>query len=147
MLSVGRAEKRPRLKISLRQERSMVHAAPAVERQQPARTVTESPYAHFERALVETWAVNANHIKHVAGRKVDIGDPQWVAELGGFGLVRGSFIPPNDLRELRLVSCYRKTLGAILSAPTNRLQKLLDDAGVKHLCGSQKQGISGRSRG
>ena len=87
----------------------MVHAAPAVERQQPARTVTESPYAHFERALVETWAVNANHIKHVAGRKVDIGDSRWVAELGGFGLVRGSFIPTTNLRKLRLFSRYRRT--------------------------------------
>jgi transposase len=75
--------------------------------------------------------VNAHHIKHVPGRKTDMGDSQWLAELGRFALVRGSFVPPEDLRELRLISRYRKKLTGTLSGETNRLQKLLDDAGVK----------------
>jgi len=91
----------------------------------------KSVYAHLERAQIETWVVNAHHIKHVPGRKTDMGDSQWLAELGRFGLVRGSFIPPEDLRELRLISRYRKKLTGTLSGEKNRLHKLLDDAGVK----------------
>jgi transposase len=51
--------------------------------------------------------------------------------LGRYGLFRGSFIPPRDLRELRLLSRYRKKLVALLAAEKNRLHKLLDDAVIK----------------
>jgi len=54
----------------------------------------KSLYAHLEHAGIEAWVVNAHHIKHVPGRKTDMGDAHWLAELGRFGLVRGSFIPP-----------------------------------------------------
>lgn len=91
----------------------------------------KSLYAHLERAGIETWVVNAHHIKYVPGRKTDMGDSHWLAELGRFGLVRPSFIPPKDLRELRLISRYRKKLSGILAGEKNRLHKLLDDAGVK----------------
>lgn len=75
--------------------------------------------------------VNAHHIKHAPGRKTDMDDSHWLAELGRFGPVRGSFIPPKDLRELRLISRYRKKLSGILAGEENRLHKLLEDAGVK----------------
>lgn len=91
----------------------------------------KSLYAHLERGGIETWVVNAHHIKHVPGRKTDMGDSHWLAELGRFGLVRPSFIPPKDLRELRLISRYRKKLSGTLAGEKNRLHKLLDDAGVK----------------
>jgi len=91
----------------------------------------KSLYAHLERAGIETWVVNAHHIKHVPGRKTDMGDSHWLAELGRFGLVSGSFIPPQDLRELRLISRYRRKLGTTLAGETNRLHKVLDDAGIK----------------
>lgn len=91
----------------------------------------KSLYAHLETAGVPTWVVNAHHVKHVPGRKTDVGDSEWLAQLGRYGLVRGSFIPPQDLRELRLVSRYRKKLVAMLAAEKNRLHKLLDDAGIK----------------
>jgi len=90
----------------------------------------KSPYAFLEQAGITTWVVNAHHVKHVPGRKTDMADSEWLAVLGRFGLVRGSFIPPQDLRELRLVSRYRRKLASTLAAEKNRLHKTLDDAGI-----------------
>lgn len=91
----------------------------------------KSAYAHLERAGLEVLVVNAHFIKYVPGRKTDMGDSEWLAVLARFGLVRGSFIPPKDLRELRMLSRYRRKLKQMESAETNRLHKVLDDAGVK----------------
>lgn len=91
----------------------------------------KSVYARLEEAGLRIWVVNAHHVKNVPGRKTDILDSEWLAQLGRYGLVRPSFIPPKDLRELRLVSRYRRKLQANLAAETNRLHKLLDDAGIK----------------
>lgn len=91
----------------------------------------KSLYAHLERAGIPAWVVNAHAIKHVPGRKTDVADSEWLAVLARFGLVRGSFIPPQDLRELRLVARYRRKLSAMLAAETNRLHKILDDGGIK----------------
>ena len=90
----------------------------------------KSAYAFLEQVGILTWVVNAHHVKHVPGRKTDMADSEWLAVLGRFGLVRGSFIPPQDLRELRLVSRYRRKLTATLAAEKNRLHKVLDDAGI-----------------
>jgi transposase len=103
----------------------------------------KSLYAHLERGGIETWVVNAHHIKHVPGRKTDLGDAHWLAELGRFGLVRGSFIPPQDLRELRLIARYRHKLSGIVAGEKNRLHKVLDDAGIK--LGAVVSDISGVS--
>ena len=103
----------------------------------------KSLYAHLERGGIETWVVNAHHIKHVPGRKTDLGDARWLAELGRFGLVRGSFIPPQDLRELRLIARYRHKLSGTLAGEKNRLHKVLDDAGIK--LGAVVSDISGVS--
>lgn len=91
----------------------------------------KSVFARLEEAGLSLWVVNAHHVKHVPGRKTDVADSEWLAQLGRYGLVRPSFIPPRDLRELRLVSRYRQKLIAMQSAQTNRLHKLLDDAGIK----------------
>jgi transposase len=91
----------------------------------------KSLYAHLERAGIQTWVVNAHFVKHVPGRKTDMNDSQWLAVLARFGLVRGSFIPPQDLRELRLVSRYRRKLTAMRASEINRLHKILDDGGIK----------------
>lgn len=90
-----------------------------------------SVHAQLERAGVPVWLVNAYAVKHVPGRKTDVGDSEWLALLGRFGLVRPSFIPPQDLRELRLVSRYRMKLIGMRSAEVNRLHKMLDDCGIK----------------
>jgi transposase len=60
-----------------------------------------------------------------------LADSEWLAVLARFGLVRASFIPPQDLRELRLVSRYRRKLTAMCTSELNRLHKVLDDAGIK----------------
>lgn len=91
----------------------------------------KSVFSHLENAGITAWVVNAHSIKHVPGRKTDMLDSEWLAVLARFGLVRGSFIPPKDLRELRLVSRYRRKLGAMCSSQINRLHKMLDDAGIK----------------
>lgn len=91
----------------------------------------KSLYAHLERAGIQAWVVNAHFVKHVPGRKTDMNDSQWLAVLARFGLVRGSFIPPQDLRELRLVSRYRRKLTAMRASEINRLHKILDDGGIK----------------
>lgn len=91
----------------------------------------KSVHARLEEVGLPTWVVNAHHVKNVPGHKTDISDSEWLAQLGRYGLVRPSFIPPKDLRELRLISRYRRKLNATLSAETNRLHKILDDAGIK----------------
>ena len=91
----------------------------------------KSVHAHLENAGITAWVVNAHHIKHVPGRKTDIADSQWLAVLARFGLVKPSFIPPRDLRELRLVSRYRRKLSAMCASELNRLHKVLDDGGIK----------------
>ncbi|SAL07233.1 transposase IS116/IS110/IS902 family protein [Caballeronia calidae] len=91
----------------------------------------KSIYAHLERAGIRAWVANAHFVKHVPGRKTDMNDSQWLAVLARFGLVRASFIPPQDLRELRLVSRYRRKLTAMRASEINRLHKILDDGGIK----------------
>ena len=90
-----------------------------------------SVHAHLESAGIPAWVVNAHMIKHVPGRKTDMADSEWLAVLARFGLVRASFIPPKDLRELRLVSRYRRKLSAMCASEINRLHKILDDGGIK----------------
>lgn len=91
----------------------------------------KSVYAALEKAGIAAHVVNAHHAKNVPGRKTDISDSEWLAQLGRFGLVKPSYIPPQDLRELRLVSRYRQKQAQILAGEKNRLHKLLDDAGIK----------------
>ena len=91
----------------------------------------KSVFSHLEAAGIAALVVNAYHVKNVPGRKTDVSDSEWLAQLARFGLLRGSFIPPKDLRELRIVSRYRRKLSAVAAGEKNRLHKLLDDAGIK----------------
>ncbi len=106
----------------------------------------KSVYAHLENAGVTAWVVNAHRVKHVPGRKTDVADSEWLAVLARFGMLRSSFIPPKDLRELRLLSRYRRKLGAMRASEINRLHKILDDGGIK-LGGvvSDMDGVSARA--
>lgn len=106
----------------------------------------KSVYSHLERTGIPAWVVNARHIKYVPGRKTDMGDSEWLAVLARFGLVRGSFIPPKDLRELRLIARQRRKLMQMQASETNRMHKVLDDAGIR-LGGvvSDLQGVSARA--
>jgi transposase len=88
-------------------------------------------YAALEKRGLRVSVVNARHVKQVPGRKTDVKDSQWLARLGRYGLVRGSFIPPQDLRELRIVARQRTKISNMLATEKNRLHKTLDDAGVR----------------
>jgi len=91
----------------------------------------KSPYAALEAAGLKTLVVNAKHVKNVPGRKTDVSDAQWLATLARAGLLRGSFIPPARLRELRLVARQRQKLVGQLAAEKNRLHKVLTDSGIR----------------
>jgi transposase len=75
--------------------------------------------------------VNAAHVKKVPGRKTDVSDAQWLAELHAHGLLRLSFVPPKEVRELRGLTRYRTKLIATRTATKNRTIKLLETAGIK----------------
>lgn len=91
----------------------------------------KSPYAALEAVGIRGQVVNARHVKNVPGRKTDIGDAQWLATLARAGLLRGSFVPPMLLRELRLISRQRQKLVGQLASEKNRLHKVLTDGGVR----------------
>jgi transposase len=75
--------------------------------------------------------VNPRHIKAVPGRKTDVKDSEWLADLLRHGLLRASFIPPQPIRALRELTRYRKTLVRERTAQINRLQKILEAANIK----------------
>jgi transposase len=91
----------------------------------------KSPYAALEKVGIRAKVVNARHVKNVPGRKTDIGDAEWLAMLSRAGLLRGSFVPEADHRELRLVSRQRQKLVGILASEKNRLHKVLTDSGIR----------------
>jgi transposase len=93
----------------------------------------------------EVWLVNAQHVKNLPGRKTDTKDAAWLCQLLEHGLVRKSFVPPREIRELRDLTRSRKALIRERAAEVNRLHKLLEDAGVKlSSVASDSMGVSGR---
>jgi transposase len=87
-------------------------------------------YAILEGAL-EIVVANAQHIKKVPGRKTDVKDAEWIAELLCHGLLRSSFVPPKPIRELRDLMRYRRKLVESQAAERNRLLKVLETANIK----------------
>ena len=88
-------------------------------------------YNLFELMDLEVMVVNAAHMKAVPGRKTDVKDAEWIAELLQHGLLQASFIPSREQRELRELTRYRKSLTEECSRELNRLQKVLEGANVK----------------
>jgi transposase len=89
--------------------------------------------------------VNSKHVKMVPGRKTDLADAAWLAELLEHGLLRASFVPPRAIRELRDLTRYRKRLVQTHTAEVQRVQKTLEDAGIKlGSVASEVMGVSGR---
>ena len=91
----------------------------------------KSPYAALEAVGIRAKVVNARHVKNVPGRKTDVGDAHWLATLARAGLLRGSFVPPAKLRELRLIARQRQKLVGQLASEKNRLHKVLTDSGIR----------------
>jgi len=90
--------------------------------------------------------VNPVHLKRVPGRKTDVSDAEWIAQLLQYGLLRGSFVPPRALRNLRDLTRHRAQLAAEHTRGANRIHKLLEDANVKlGAVASDVLGKSGRA--
>jgi transposase len=89
------------------------------------------PVFHLLEGRFEVLLVNAHHIKQVPGRKTDVKDAEWIAQLLQYGLLRGSFIPPPPIRELRDLTRQRAQLVRERAAAANRIQKVLEDANIK----------------
>ena len=100
----------------------------------------------LEERPFELKLVNAQHVKILPGRKSDVLDAEWLAELLEHGLLRGSFVPPQEIRQLRDLTRYRKRLIQTATAETQRIQKTLEDAGIKlGSVASEVLGVSGRA--
>lgn len=100
-------------------------------------------YNILEASGLEAMVVNAQHMKAVPGRKTDVRDSEWIADLLQHGLLQASFIPDRAQRELRELVGYRKSLVQDKNRELNRLQKMLEGANVK-LSGTVKD-INGKS--
>jgi len=103
-------------------------------------------YYLLEDAPFEVMLVNARHAKNLPGRKTDVSDAAWLAQLGAHGLVRGSFVPPEPIRQLRDLTRTRTTIVRERAKEIQRLEKLLEDAGVKlSSVACDISGVSGRA--
>jgi len=103
-------------------------------------------YNLLESAEIETLVVNAHHIKAVPGRKTDVKDAEWIADLLRHGLLRGSFIPDRPQRELRELVTYRRSLVQERTREVNRIQKVLEGANIKlSSVATNVLGVSGRA--
>jgi transposase len=89
------------------------------------------PVYNILEGQLELLVVNAQHLKAVPGRKTDVRDAEWIAELLAHGLLRGSFVPPPRVRELRELTRYRTSLVCDCARTINRLQKVLEGANIK----------------
>jgi len=90
------------------------------------------PVLHVLRTYpLNLMVVNARHIKNVPGRKTDKADSQWICKLLMSGLLKGSFIPPENIQELRELHRYKKKLIGTIASEKNRIIRLLEDANIK----------------
>lgn len=103
-------------------------------------------YNIMESSGLSAIVVNAQHMKAVPGRKTDVSDAEWIADLLQHGLLKGSFIPDKARRELRELVGYRKSLLKEHASELNRLQKVLEGANIK-ISGTIKDinGVSSRN--
>jgi transposase len=92
---------------------------------------------------LELVLANAQHIRNVPGRKTDVNDAQWIAELLAHGLIRSSFVPPQPIQEVRDLTRTRKQLAREISQHSARIQKILEDANIK--LGSVLSDVLGKS--
>ena len=104
------------------------------------------PVFHMLEDRFECWLLNAAHVRNVPGRKTDVADAVWLADLVAHGLVRASFVPPKPFRDLRDLTRARRTVVEEKTREVQRLEKLMQDAGVKLTSvASQLLGVSGRA--
>lgn len=103
------------------------------------------PVYYVLEEVLECWLLNPQHLKVVPGRKSDVSDAAWIAQLVQHGLVRPSFVPPPPIRQLRDLTRYRASLVRDRTRQVQRLHNVLEDAGIKlSLAASDIMGVSGR---
>jgi len=104
------------------------------------------PIFNVLEELFTVWLVNARHVKIVPGRKTDVKDAEWLAQLLQAGLLRPSFVPQRDQSELRDLVRYRTHLVDELSGTVNPIQKVLEDANIKlSSVATDLQGVSAQA--
>lgn len=104
------------------------------------------PIWNILEGTVKVILVNARHIKNVPGRKTDVKDCEWIAQLLQHGLLRASFVPERPQRELRDLTRQRSQLAAEQSRVSNRIHKTLEDANIKLSCvATDILGVSGQA--
>jgi transposase len=89
------------------------------------------PVWHVLEGRVQCWLLNARHARNLPGRKTDLADAAWLCQLVEHGMVRPSFVPPRPIRELRDLTRYRKAQIQERTREVQRLDKVLQDAGIK----------------
>ena len=89
------------------------------------------PVWHVLEASFELVLANAQHVRNVPGRKSDVNDAMWLADLLAHGLIRGSFVPPTPVQEMRDLTRTRKQIVREIAQHTQRIQKTLEDANIK----------------
>src|SRR3954454_11859463 len=104
------------------------------------------PVYYLLEDAVDVQLLNAAHMHNVPGRKTDVCDSAWIARLVEHGLVRASFVPPPPIRRLRDLTRYRAALVSERTREKQRMEKLLEDAGIKlSVFVSDIFGVSGRA--
>jgi transposase len=108
-----------------------------LEEQQCTHVVMEAtgvywkPVWHVLEGTFELVLVNAQHVRNVPGRKSDVNDATWLSDLLAHGLIRGSFVPPTPIQEVRDLTRTRKQLAREVVQHTNRIEKVLEDTNIK----------------
>jgi len=104
------------------------------------------PYFYLLEDALTVMLVNAHDARNMPGRKTDVSDAAWLADLGAHGLLRGSLVPPQPIRELRDLTRARTALTRDRSQQVQRIEKVLEDAGIKlSSVATDIMGVSGRA--
>ena len=108
----------------------LVEAGVEIAAMESTSTYWKPPFYCLEEVM-EVWLLNAAHMKAVPGRKSDVRDAEWIAQLLEHGLLRPSFVPPPEIRRLRMLTRYRVQLMGDRNREIVRLELMLEDASIK----------------
>ena len=108
----------------------LIEAGVTIAAMESTSTYWKPPFYCLEEQMT-VWLLNAAHMKAVPGRKSDVRDAEWIAQLLEHGLLRPSFVPPPDIRRLRMLTRYRMQLMGDRTRETVRLELMLEDASIK----------------
>jgi transposase len=108
----------------------LLEAGVSIAAMKSTSTYWKPPFYCVEEVM-EVWLLNAAHMKAVPGRKSDVRDAEWIAQLLEHGLLAPSFVPPPDIRRLRMLTRYREQLMGDRTRELVRLELMLEDASIK----------------